>query len=514
MLQDTTSASTTLVLAVLLSAAIASYVWHTRQRLFEKLPGPPSTSWLLGNARDVFSNRWALGEFPEPGLSWLKQYGPVYHYRVLHMHRVAIADPVALKHILVTKARDFPRNTVSRIFLSKLFRGVGLLSAEGDTHAAMRRTMNPHFAHTHLKTFVPIFTAHTHTLLSQLEALAGTDTPVNLYTCHFTKLTLDIIGVAAFGYEFGALSGNNIDAYTDAKVPATFASLFGMTFIPGYSYLPLPGFARRRLARDELMATVLRVIEAKMAAPIADPPKDIIDRILAAGPAMTAAEARVHVFTFMQAGHETTSNTLCWIVAHLSKHPEIEAAVRAECISVLARHPDGMTWEGLGELPLLTAVIQETLRICPTVTNLAARGMLKDEAIPFSDGSEIVLPKARLWVNDAMIWIDTAAIHRNPAYWSRPDEFIPERFIEGSPTYVADKELRGGKATSFHYFPFSTGEKNCIGHRFATMELQVVLVHVLASVRFEVTAAANLHPKRQVATVTPMFLETTVHRVG
>ncbi|OQR89492.1 hypothetical protein ACHHYP_06258 [Achlya hypogyna] len=503
MLQDMTTMIPTLALAALVSATIVFYVWSARWHLLKKLPGPPSTSWLLGNAHSVFNNRWALGEFPEPGLSWLKQYGPVYHYRVLHMHRVAIADPVALKHILVTKARDFPRNTVSRNFLSKLFCGVGLLSAEGDVHAAMRRTMNPHFSHMHLKTFVPIFTAHTQKLLTQLKVLADTDTAVNLYS-YFTNLTLDIIGVAAFGYEFRALSGANVDAYTDAKVPATFSTLFGLTYIPGYAYLPLPGFARRRLARDNLMTTVLRVIEAKMAAPIADPPKDLIDRILAAGPSITAAEARVHVFTFMQAGHETTSNTLCWIIANLSKHPDIEAAVRAECIGVLARHPDGMSWEILGELPLLTAVIQETLRICPTVTNLAARGMVKDETIPLSDGTEL----------EAVIAIDTAAMHRNPAYWSRPDEFIPERFIEGSPTNVVDLELRGGKATSFHYFPFSTGEKNCIGHRFAIMELQVVLVHVLASLRFEVTAAANLHPMRQVATVTPVFLETTVHRVA
>ncbi|KDO32006.1 hypothetical protein SPRG_03223 [Saprolegnia parasitica CBS 223.65] len=514
MLADAAWILLTLLLAVVVPICIAYVVLCPSDHGFSyaRLPGPPPSHWLLGNARDIFQARWNEGSFPEPGLSWLKQYGSAYHVRILYIHRIALADPVALKHVLVTKAKDFPRNNLSRAFITKLVQGVGLLSAEGDDHMAMRRMMNPHFSHSNLKSFVPLFAAHTRRLLSQwrTDKLVDTNAPVNLYA-YFTKLTLDIIGISAFGYDFGAITGTDeaeSNAYNDAKLPATLFSILGTAYVPGWRYLPLPGFARRRAARDTLMAVVLRVIEAKMAAPAVDPPRDLLDRMLAAGPDMSATEARAHVFTFMQAGHETTSNTLCWVVALLSQHPAIEAAVRAECQAALQQCPDGsFTADGLAHIPLLTAVIQETLRYYPTVINLAARGVTKDEVVPLSDGSLLHVPKS------ANLWVDVAAIHRNPAYWTRPDEFVPDRFIEGTEVHGADLHLRGGKGHTFFYFPFSAGEKNCIGHRFALMELQTILVHVLASVRFAVTPAAVLHPKRQLATITPVLLETTIHSV-
>ena len=43
-------------------------------------------------------------------------------------------------------------------------------------------------------------------------------------------------------------------------------------------------------------------------------------------------------------------------------------------------------------------------------------------------------------------------LHHHPAYWPRPDEFYPERFIE-------DPEL----VKAWHYMPFGGGPRNCIG---------------------------------------------------
>ncbi|CAK4289403.1 unnamed protein product [Aphanomyces euteiches] len=62
------------------------------------------------------------------------------------------------------------------------------------------------------------------------------------------------------------------------------------------------------------------------------------------------------------------------------------------------------------------------------------------------------------------MFISFGALHRNPKYWSDPDEFIPERFLEGTAPYEADKALRHGQGNTFAYMPFSTGSKNCIGN--------------------------------------------------
>ncbi|OQS03802.1 hypothetical protein THRCLA_03907 [Thraustotheca clavata] len=492
-------------LALFVSSALLYYfvIVHPRRKILAKLPGPPSTSWLIGNASDVYGINWTIETFGEPGLTWMKKYGPAYHYRFLHTERIALSDPEGLKHVLVTQAKHYPRNNLARRLLTKLFHGVGLLSAEGEEHSAMRRILNPHFSHMQLKTFVPVFTSHVQQLIKHFKGnkLVDANKPVNLYS-YFTKLTLDIIGVSAFG-----INSAEIGAYNDAKIQISLPAVLGTILIPGWSYLPFPGNYRQRIARQTLMNIVLRVIEAKMAAPINNPPKDLLDLMLASGPNMTSQEARTHVLTFMQAGHETTSNTLCWIIIHLSKHPQLEATVRAECKEVLKRHSNEFPWDATSELQLLTAVIQETLRFFPTVTNLAAREAAKDDVIQLSNGELINVPK------NTVIWMDVAAMHRNPKYWTRPDEFLPERFIDGSELNIADKELRGGKPSTFYYFPFSAGEKNCIGHRFAILEMQIILVHLLSEFQFQISAKANLNPMRQLGTITPKKLEATIHSV-
>ncbi|KDO32001.1 hypothetical protein SPRG_03218 [Saprolegnia parasitica CBS 223.65] len=446
---------------------------------------------------------WTAGNYPEPGVSWLRRYGLAYYHRAMHIQRITLADPVGLKHVLVTHSSKYPRDHISRTIFSKMFRGTGLLSAHGAAHAAMRKQLNPHFTHLQLKSFVPIFELHATRFLKVLLTLPA-QTPIDLHA-HFTKLTLDIIGVSAFGYDFEAVldsTSADLRAYDDARLPSSLLLTLGMTCIPFWEYLPFADISKRRRATDTLQRIVLRVIEAKMLAPTAGS-SDLLDLLFASGPRLTPAEACVHVMTFLQAGHETTSNTLCWVLAMLAKHPAVADRVHAECKAVLERFPAPLPYEALSEVPYLTAVLQETLRCYPTVPALAARDALDDDTIPLHDGSTLSVPAG------TAIWIDIVAIHRNPAFWTHPDAFLPERFLDGDALYAADKALRDGMSSTFFYLPFGAGDKNCIGQRFAMMEMQVILLHLLASHKFPLTKRACMHPKRDIATMTPVCLETT-----
>lgn len=69
---------------------------------------------------------------------------------------------------------------------------------------------------------------------------------------------------------------------------------------------------------------------------------------------------------------------------------------------------------------------------------------------------------------------------RNAEFFERPNEFRPERF-DAPPTYT-------GPGKDFAFVPFSAGSRNCIGQKFAELELKSVLSKTLR--RFEV----SLHP--------------------
>lgn len=69
---------------------------------------------------------------------------------------------------------------------------------------------------------------------------------------------------------------------------------------------------------------------------------------------------------------------------------------------------------------------------------------------------------------------------RDPRLFRNPDDFQPERFLE---THVSETK------NSFAYIPFSAGPRNCIGQKFAMLELKSILSKVLR--HFEVTLAAG-----------------------
>ena len=69
---------------------------------------------------------------------------------------------------------------------------------------------------------------------------------------------------------------------------------------------------------------------------------------------------------------------------------------------------------------------------------------------------------------------------RDAEMFDNPEEFCPERFLT---------ETSAETLNPFGYIPFSAGPRNCIGQRFAQLELKSVLSKILR--HFEVTLAAD-----------------------
>ncbi|KAL8656348.1 MAG: hypothetical protein Q9226_002697 [Calogaya cf. arnoldii] len=122
----------------------------------------------------------------------------------------------------------------------------------------------------------------------------------------------------------------------------------------------------------------------------------------------------------------------------------------------------------LNQLPYTVAVIREVLRMYPAVsgTRIGERGF------------DVVVNTGRHFPTQTfLVWDIGQAIQRDPAYWLRPDDFLPERWLvsPGDAFYP----IKGA------YRPFSHGPRNCIGQELAMMEMKVIMV--LVARRFEIT---------------------------
>ena len=168
---------------------------------------------------------------------------------------------------------------------------------------------------------------------------------------------------------------------------------------------------------------------------------------------------------FLFSGHDTTSSTVCYIFYILAINPAVLTRVRAEHDSVIgsdtSKAASTITSDPflLNKLHYTIAVIKEVMRLFPAVSGTRAG----------EPGFSVTDDTGRHFPTDGfLVWDIPQSIHRDPSYWRRPDNFIPERWLvaPGDPLHPIKGAWR----------PFSHGPRNCIGQELAMIEMKVIMV--------------------------------------
>jgi len=158
----------------------------------------------------------------------------------------------------------------------------------------------------------------------------------------------------------------------------------------------------------------------------------------------TETERRNLITTFLFAGHETTANTIYWILLKLARNPNVQNKLH-QSIKGINLQDDPMA---LFKYSYLTGVINEGMRMWPVVTGGNFRAIEKESELfgeKFQPGTVIFFP--------------TYLIHKSPAYWERPEEFNPDR-----------------KFDHRYFFPFSRAPRDCLGRNLAMLEIRLFTV--------------------------------------
>jgi cytochrome P450 len=92
--------------------------------------------------------------------------------------------------------------------------------------------------------------------------------------------------------------------------------------------------------------------------------------------------------------------------------------------------------------------------------------------------------------------------HRDPRWFDRPEEFRPERWLDGL----------AGRLHRYVYFPFGGGPRICIGNTFAMMEAVMVLAAVAQRYRFTRTDREPIAPLPSITLRLARPLEVTLHQ--
>jgi len=148
-------------------------------------------------------------------------------------------------------------------------------------------------------------------------------------------------------------------------------------------------------------------------------------------------EIVAHSNVLFMSSLEPTAVTLTWALLILSQQPELRRRLRED-----------------HEQKLLDGVINETLRLLTPnalMTRLTTRSTSLN-SFPIPESCEILL--------------SPFLAHREPERFSRPNEFLPERW-------------QGLKLSPFVYFPFGGGAHYCAGRSLATHLMKTSLAFLL-----------------------------------
>uniref|UniRef100_A0A0A9ZBI9 Cytochrome P450 4C1 n=1 Tax=Lygus hesperus TaxID=30085 RepID=A0A0A9ZBI9_LYGHE len=171
-------------------------------------------------------------------------------------------------------------------------------------------------------------------------------------------------------------------------------------------------------------------------------------------------DIREEVDAFMFGGHDTTSTALQWLLMHLAENPEVQERAYAEQVEIFGNSDRDVTKDDLAKMQYLEQVIKESLRLSPSVPSIA-RSLVED----------IRLPNGLTVPSGTKLSVSMYSLHRNPNYWPDPEVFRPERF---SPEESKNRH-------PYSYIPFSAGPRNCIGQKFAMMEMKIGASTILRS---------------------------------
>uniref|UniRef100_A0A1B6CXI7 Cytochrome P450 n=2 Tax=Clastoptera arizonana TaxID=38151 RepID=A0A1B6CXI7_9HEMI len=125
---------------------------------------------------------------------------------------------------------------------------------------------------------------------------------------------------------------------------------------------------------------------------------------------------------------------------------------------------DEVKHERLRSLKYANRVVLETLRKYPIVYG-TIRTCTKDYKVP---GSDLVIEKG------ISVYIPIYSIHRDPAYYTDPEVFDPDRFHDLS---VQEREVGT-------FIPFGEGPRFCIGSEFSILLVKLALVQILSKYSF------------------------------
>jgi cytochrome P450 len=392
-------------------------------------------------------------------LTMRKRYGRLFQTNdVLAGPMIHVADRALIEQMFKWKPAQY-RVSEPRQVMEPVTGPESILLLDGERHMRMRKLMLPPFHGEAIARFAQLMEEITNREIDRWR----TGETIRTRTVAQT-VTLEVIIRTVFGITDPA----RIEEFKRLLPGLSTASPFLLLVQKDLG--PRSPWGRFLARRDRVDQLLLAEIEERRGEPDADGRNDILSLLLSArdedGNPLTDRELRDELVTLLLAGHETTATSIGWAFERLLRTPRALERLTEE---VQAGESD----------EYMEATIKEILRVRPVVTEV-----FRAPSEPTELGGYLVEPGTQLAASIFLVQYDPEL------YPPDPEEFRPERFLDGAPE-------------PYTWVPFGGGVRRCLGAAFAQLEMKVVIGAILRRARLRAPRARSESARFRGVTLLP-----------
>ncbi|XP_037041330.1 cytochrome P450 4d2-like [Bradysia coprophila] len=462
---------------VLLMITILYFLYRLKNarkyRLAKQFTGPTEVP-ILGNTL-IFKKRT-----PKEVLTYFQnasdEYGSIYRIWMGTRLAFVVTDPKVCEIVFSNSTKFLEKSSLYDFLVPWL--GTGLLLSAGQKWHSRRKIITPAFHFKILEEFCVIFDAQSEILLNNLKKHEHGD--AFDVTNYISLMALDVVCETAMGIKLNAQTDAE-SSYVKAVHELTRIISTRLATIWQRNDFLFNLFAREmRIKQDAVIKRLhlftKNIINRRRAQLIQELESNeksdrmelggkqaLLDILLQSttvdGKSLSNEDIREEVDTFTFEGHDTTTSGICFTLYLISRHPDVQNKIFAEIQDVFGSKTEKATYRKLQDLKYLDMVIKEALRIFPPVPII---GRKIEEDLQLHDG-RIVPANSTFTINFFLMF-------RDPKLHPNPLQFNPDRFMSDN-----------AMDSFFSYTPFSAGSRNCIGQKFAMLELKSSISKILRS---------------------------------
>lgn len=380
-----------------------------------------------------------------------RRKGDCFVYAAGQPQSFLVNRPEYVRHVLVDRHEFYSKDTpINSGFDTTI--ASALLTTEGDVWRRQRSLTQPYFTRRRGPAFADEVNRTFDGMRRDWDAAASRSETID-FSFAMSQLTFRVTAAALFHADTSAWDGRLVHILTDA--------------LPVLTDETKEPFRIAQVVLHELSSAL---VEERLAAPVLD---DLFGALRTSGTDDGTRRGLLdHVKTMLLAGYETTASVITWGSYLLANHPDVCDDVVQHISDTVGDRP--LAHDDLTSLPLLTAVVKETMRLYPPAWIIGRRALRPDRI------GDTEIPA------QSVVAVSPYTLHRHPRYWDRPEVFEPRRFM-------SDEVER--KREPFSYIPFGAGPRTCIGSNLALVEAPLVIGRLVQRYRLTLDNEGAVAPR-------------------